>query len=189
MDTLQQGAAPMALADVPMTPDGTIDFRRLAVGLLEGCVNAAMEMTVEEIGQLLPRGGPAVVPAGNLLAAALDIALHGGVAAHVDLLVAEPHVDPRCRVALLATVPVVVVELGVDRLPVGREQVAFRLAPHGGSGERSSILAYLRIVGSETPTALAIDAIGSTHLALLLTFSILSTPIIPLWPSLRRKPK
>ena len=49
MDTLQQGAAPMALADMPMTPDGTIDFRRLAVGLVEGCVNAAMEMAVEEI--------------------------------------------------------------------------------------------------------------------------------------------
>lgn len=49
MDTLQQGAAPMALADMPMTPDGTVDFRRLAVGLVEGCVNAAMEMAVEEI--------------------------------------------------------------------------------------------------------------------------------------------
>ena len=49
MDTLQQGAAPMALADMPMTADGTIDFRRLAVGLVEGCVNAAMEMAVEEI--------------------------------------------------------------------------------------------------------------------------------------------
>ena len=49
MDTLQQGAAPMALAGMPMTADGTIDFRRLAVGLVEGCVNAAMEMAVEEI--------------------------------------------------------------------------------------------------------------------------------------------
>lgn len=49
MDTLQQGAAPMALADMPMTADGTIDFRRLAVGLVEGCVNAAMEMAVEEV--------------------------------------------------------------------------------------------------------------------------------------------
>ena len=49
MDTLQQGAAPMALADMPMAPDGTIDFRRRAVGLVEGCVNAAMEMAVEEI--------------------------------------------------------------------------------------------------------------------------------------------
>lgn len=36
MDTLQQGAAPMALTDMPMTADGTIDFRRLAVGLVEG---------------------------------------------------------------------------------------------------------------------------------------------------------
>ena len=49
MDTLQQGAAPMALTDMPMTADGTIDFRRLAVGLVEGCVNAAMEMAVEEV--------------------------------------------------------------------------------------------------------------------------------------------
>ena len=55
MDTLQQGAAPMALANMPMTADGTIDFRRLAVGLVEGCVNAAMEMAVEEIGRLEPR--------------------------------------------------------------------------------------------------------------------------------------
>ncbi|MDM8271572.1 transposase [Thermophilibacter provencensis] len=32
MDTLQQGAAPMALADMPMTAYGTIDFRRLVMG-------------------------------------------------------------------------------------------------------------------------------------------------------------
>ena len=45
----------MALANMPMTADGTIDFRRLAVGLVEGCVNSAMEMAVEEFGRLEPR--------------------------------------------------------------------------------------------------------------------------------------
>ena len=59
----------------------------------------------------------------------------------------------------------------------------------GGSGDRSFILAYFLTVGSDAPTALAIDAIGSPPLALLRISSILSTPIIPLWPSSRRKPK
>lgn len=49
MGTVQQQGAPTALADMPMTEDGTIDFRRLAVRLVEDCVNAAMEMAVEEV--------------------------------------------------------------------------------------------------------------------------------------------
>lgn len=48
----------------------------------------------------------------------------------------------------------------------------------GGSGDRSSILAYFLAVGSDTPTALAIAAIGSPRRALLRISSILSTPII-----------
>ena len=59
----------------------------------------------------------------------------------------------------------------------------------GGSGDRSFILARFLTVGSDAPTALAIDAIGSPPLALLRISSILSTPIIPLWPSSRREPK
>lgn len=49
MDTVTQGAPAMALADMPTLDDGTVDFRRLAVGLVESCVNAAMEMAVDEI--------------------------------------------------------------------------------------------------------------------------------------------
>lgn len=59
----------------------------------------------------------------------------------------------------------------------------------GGSGDRPFIPAYFLTVGSDAPTALAIEAIGSPPLALLRISSILSTPIIPLWPSSRRKPK
>jgi hypothetical protein len=68
-------------------------------------------------------------------------------------------------VALLAPVPAVVVEPGVYRLLVGREQLALRASsPSGISGERSSIRAYFLAVGSETLTALAIAAIGSPPL-------------------------
>ena len=50
MDTVTHGApAAMPLADMPMLEDGTVDFRRLAVGLVESCCNAAMEMAVEEL--------------------------------------------------------------------------------------------------------------------------------------------
>lgn len=45
-------------------------------------------------------------------------------------------------------------------------------------GDRSPILTYFLTVGSDTPTALAIDAIGSPRRALLRISSILSTPII-----------
>ena len=48
----------------------------------------------------------------------------------------------------------------------------------GGSGDRSSILAHFLAVGSETPAALAIEAVGSPTLALLRMSSILSTPTI-----------
>lgn len=48
MENVQQ-RRPMALDEMPMAEDGTIDFRRLAVGLVESCVNAAMEMAVDEI--------------------------------------------------------------------------------------------------------------------------------------------
>ena len=136
-----------------------------------------------------PLGVPAVALAGHLLPAAPGVALHGGVAARVALLVAEPHVDPRGRVAPLAPAPAVVAGPGVDRLLVGREQPALGLVPPRGSGDRSSILAHFLAVGSDTPTALAIAAIGSPPLALLRISSILPTPTIPLWPSPRRKPK
>ena len=81
-------------------------------------------------------GVPAVALAGRLLAAAPDVALHGGVAARVALLVAKTHVDPRRRVALLAPVPAVVVEPGVDRLLVWREGLALVLAAPRGLGRQ-----------------------------------------------------
>ena len=74
-------------------------------------------------------GVPAVALAGHLLPALPRVALHGGVRALVAPLVPEPHVHPHGRVALLAPVPAVVVEPGVDRLPVRREQLALRLLP------------------------------------------------------------
>jgi hypothetical protein len=74
-------------------------------------------------------GVPAVALAGHLLAPAPDVALHGGVGPLVAELVAEPHVHPHGRVALLAPVPAVVVEPGVYRRLVGREQPAPRLPP------------------------------------------------------------
>ena len=83
-----------------------------------------------------PLGVPAVALAGHLLAAALDVALHGGAAARIALLIAKPHVDPRRRVALLAPVPAVVVEPGVDRLLVRREDLALGLAPPRGLGRQ-----------------------------------------------------
>lgn len=49
MQTVQQKGAPTALADMPMTKEGTIDFRRLAVRFVEDCMNAVMGMTVEEV--------------------------------------------------------------------------------------------------------------------------------------------
>lgn len=60
------------------------------------------------------------------------MALHGGVAVRAALLIAKPHVDPRRRVALLAPVPAVV-EPGVDRLLVWREDLALGPAPPRGS--------------------------------------------------------
>ena len=54
---------------------------------------------------------------------------------------------------------------------------------------QTSILAYFLTVGSDAPTALAIEAIDSPLLALLRISSILSTPIIPPWSSSRRKPR
>lgn len=49
MNTVAQTGAPLTLAELPMAADGLIDFRKLAIGLVESCVNAAMEMAVEEI--------------------------------------------------------------------------------------------------------------------------------------------
>lgn len=64
------------------------------------------------------------------------MALHGGVAVRSALLIAKSHVDPRRRVALLAPVPAVVVEPGVDRLLVWREDLALGPAPPRGLGRR-----------------------------------------------------
>lgn len=63
------------------------------------------------------------------------MALHGGVAVRSALLIAKPHVDPRRRVALLAPVPAVV-EPGVDRLLVWREDLALGPAPPRGFGRQ-----------------------------------------------------
>ena len=49
MDTVAHEASAMSLMDVPTTDKGTIDFRRLAVRLVKQCVNAAMEMAVDEL--------------------------------------------------------------------------------------------------------------------------------------------
>lgn len=50
MDTVTHGApAAIPLSEMPTLEDGTVDFRRLAVGLVESCCNAAMEMAVEEL--------------------------------------------------------------------------------------------------------------------------------------------
>lgn len=117
------------------------------------------------------------------------MALYGGVAVRSALLIAKSHVDPRRRVALLAPDPAVVVEPGVDRLLVWREDLALGPAPPRGFGRRSSILVHFLTVGSDAPTARTIEAIDSPPLALLRISSILSTPIIPLWPSSRCKPK
>ena len=56
----------------------------------------------------------------------------------------------------------------------------------GGSGDRSSILAHFLAVGSETPAALAIEAVGSPLLALLRMSPVLSTPIISFLASICR---
>lgn len=81
------------------------------------------------------------------------MALHGGVAVRSALLIAKSHVDPRRRVALLAPVPAVVVEPGVDRLLdrllVWREDLALGPAPPRGFGRRSSILVHFLTVGSD----------------------------------------
>lgn len=95
-----------------------------------------------------PLGVPAVALAGHLLAA-LDVALYGGVAVRSALLIAKSHVDPRRRVALLAPDPAVVVEPGVDRLLVWREDLALVPAAPRGLGDGSSILAYSLTVGSD----------------------------------------
>lgn len=58
MDTVAHEAPAMSLADMPTTDEGTIDFRRLAVRLVEQCVNAAMEMAVDELaGEGVRRNG------------------------------------------------------------------------------------------------------------------------------------
>jgi len=49
MDTVAHEAPAMSLADMPITDGGTIDFGRLAVRLVKQCVNAAMEMAVDEL--------------------------------------------------------------------------------------------------------------------------------------------
>ena len=49
MDTVAHEAPAMPLADLPTTDEDTIDFRRLAVKLAEQCMNAAMEMAVDEL--------------------------------------------------------------------------------------------------------------------------------------------
>lgn len=64
------------------------------------------------------------------------MALHVGAAARAALLIAKPHVDPRRRVMLLAPVPAVVVEPGVDCLLVWREDLALGPAPLRGLGRR-----------------------------------------------------
>ena len=45
MDTVAREAPAMSLADLPTTDEGTSYFRRLA----EQCVNAAMELAVDEL--------------------------------------------------------------------------------------------------------------------------------------------
>lgn len=58
MDTVAHEAPAMSLADMPTTDEGTVDFRRLAVRLVEQCVNAAMEMAVDELaGEGVRRNG------------------------------------------------------------------------------------------------------------------------------------
>ena len=48
MDTVTHGApTAIPLAEMPTLEDGTVDFRRLAAGLVEPRCNAAMEMAVE----------------------------------------------------------------------------------------------------------------------------------------------
>ena len=58
MDTVAHETPAMSLADMPTTDEGTIDFRRLAVRLVEQCVNAAKEMAVDELaGEGVRRNG------------------------------------------------------------------------------------------------------------------------------------
>lgn len=58
MDTVAHEAPAMSLADMPTTDEGIVDFRRLAVRLVEQCVNAAMEMAVDELaGEGVRRNG------------------------------------------------------------------------------------------------------------------------------------
>lgn len=49
MDAMVREAPAMPLADPPTTDEGTIGFRRLAVRLVEQCVNATMELAVDEL--------------------------------------------------------------------------------------------------------------------------------------------
>ena len=49
MDAVAHEAPAMSLADMPTTDEGTIDFGRLAARLVKQCVNAAMEMAVDEL--------------------------------------------------------------------------------------------------------------------------------------------
>lgn len=58
MNTVTQFEAPMTLDRIPMAEDGLIDFQRLAIGLVESCLNSAMEMAVDEItGESIRRNG------------------------------------------------------------------------------------------------------------------------------------
>lgn len=58
MDNTVAQEPAMRLEDMPTADDGTIDFRRLAVGLVEQCVNSAMELAVEELaGEGVRRNG------------------------------------------------------------------------------------------------------------------------------------
>lgn len=58
MDTVAHETPAMSLADMPTTDEGTIDSRKLAVRLVEQCVNTAMEMAVDELaGEGVRRNG------------------------------------------------------------------------------------------------------------------------------------
>ena len=47
MDTVTKDRQ-MTMADMPLGPDGLMDFLALAVGLVEQCVNAAMDAAADE---------------------------------------------------------------------------------------------------------------------------------------------
>ena len=51
MKTTEQNASqsPMAMEDMPLGPDGLIDFQTLAIRLVEDKVNAAMDLEADEL--------------------------------------------------------------------------------------------------------------------------------------------